>query len=65
MTNNSQLLFEVRHSKPQENPVQSFPVNDGINHSKIESIQYNLSGISWKELLGLSWIIYENDSDTE
>lgn len=52
MMNNSQLLLEVRHPTPQENLVESIPVEDGTKLSKLDE--------PWADLRGLGWLVCED-----
>lgn len=56
-------LAEVRHSKPLENLVKSSPVKEGTKLSTNDSKMHEISGISWEDLRGLSWTLFEDVGD--
>lgn len=60
MSNPSRLITEIRHPEPIENLVESMPVKDGIKLSKNHSFIQRNNGMSWSDLRGLGWMIYED-----
>jgi hypothetical protein len=58
---NTTLISQVWHTEPSKKLVESLPVQEGKRLSENESSASALSGISWEEFRGLSWIILDDE----